>query len=304
MTTTDRPTPASRPTPETVWPVGRVATMLGIPAVTLRSWEIRYGLEPSHRSPGKHRRYTRDDIERLRRMQRFITAGTPPREAARLSKAGATDARPDEAATADDAEVQIDRLLDGAEGFRMSSVASVLDECFVHRGVQDGWEQVIAPALRLLDHRFEISGDCTDIEVSLAHAAAEAVDRYVERHGLRNDGTNPVLLVCCPHERHQLPLRVLQAILLERGLPAVLLGPDVPTDAVLRAVERISPRAVIVWSMMERPGEGELRRRLEEGGVPTCAAGPGWPAEVDAFDDIDTALHRLGRFHPSSPAAR
>lgn len=296
MSPTERQPATSRPAPETVWPVGRVATMLGIPAATLRSWEIRYGLEPSHRSVGRHRRYTRDDIERLRRMQRFIRAGTPPREAARLSRTAVPDTRPElDAAADDDVAAQIQQLLAAAEDFRLSSVAAVLDQCFACRGVQAGWQQVIAPALRQLDERFRRTRDCTDIQIGLAHAAAEAVDRHVGRHRLRHDGANPVLLVCGPHERHQLPLNILQAVLLERGLPAVLLGPDVPADAVLRAVERTSPRAVIIWSMMARSGQDELRRRIADGGVPTCAAGPGWPAGDDAAVDLDTALHRLTR---------
>jgi DNA-binding transcriptional MerR regulator len=298
MRATDRPTQPRRPTQESVWPVGRVAAMLGIPAVTLRSWEIRYGIEPSHRSPGRHRRYSRDDIERLRRMQRLMTAGTPPREAARLSRSDPPGVRPDQAEVAADADAQTRRLLAAAEAFRMSSVASVLDECFAYRGVQHGWQQVIAPALRQLDERFRRTGDCTDIETGLAQAAAEAVDRYVGRHGLRNDGTNPVLLVCCPHERHQLPLRVLQAVLLERGLPAVLLGPDVPADAVRRAARRTTPRAVLLWSVLERPGQDELRHRLQREGVPACAAGPGWPADAGALETLDAALDRLAQFRP------
>ena len=49
------------------WPVGVVADWLGIPASTLRTWERRYGLGPSERTRGGHRRYTEQASPACRR---------------------------------------------------------------------------------------------------------------------------------------------------------------------------------------------------------------------------------------------
>ena len=72
----------------TVLPVGKVSELLGIPAVTLRTWEARYGLGPSGRTSGSHRRYTSADIKRLRRVQQLIARGVSAGDAARLSLGG------------------------------------------------------------------------------------------------------------------------------------------------------------------------------------------------------------------------
>ncbi|MEI2620646.1 MAG: MerR family transcriptional regulator [Candidatus Nanopelagicales bacterium] len=61
---------------------GAVARQLGISPATLRTWAHRYGLEPSARSEGAHRRYTPEDVERLVAMQRLMRAGVPVAEAA------------------------------------------------------------------------------------------------------------------------------------------------------------------------------------------------------------------------------
>ncbi|MES9609103.1 MerR family transcriptional regulator, partial [Actinomadura sp. NPDC000929] len=55
--------------------VGAVARRLGLAAATLRTWDRRYGIGPSGRSPGGHRRYTPADVARLEAMQRLILAG-------------------------------------------------------------------------------------------------------------------------------------------------------------------------------------------------------------------------------------
>ena len=56
----------------------RVARMLGISPTTLRTWDRRYGLGPSTRQEGKHRRYNDDDLARLKRMLELTGSGVSP----------------------------------------------------------------------------------------------------------------------------------------------------------------------------------------------------------------------------------
>ncbi|HEY0619073.1 MAG TPA: MerR family transcriptional regulator, partial [Kribbella sp.] len=70
------------PTTSETLTVGAAARRLGIAAPTLRSWERRYGLSPSARSAGGHRRYSPEDLARLRAMLRLVDQGVPTAEAA------------------------------------------------------------------------------------------------------------------------------------------------------------------------------------------------------------------------------
>ncbi|WP_305788627.1 MerR family transcriptional regulator [Symbioplanes lichenis] len=65
---------------------GAVARRLGVAVTTLRTWHQRYGLGPSHHVPGQHRRYTRDDVDRLEVMRRLTAQGVAPAEAAAWAK--------------------------------------------------------------------------------------------------------------------------------------------------------------------------------------------------------------------------
>src|SRR5699024_2844712 len=49
--------------------VAAVAARLGVAASTLRTWERRYGLGPSARTAGRHRRYDAVDVTRLETMR-------------------------------------------------------------------------------------------------------------------------------------------------------------------------------------------------------------------------------------------
>src|SRR3954454_12802475 len=65
---------------------GAVARRLGVAVTTLRSWHQRYGLGPSRHAPGRHRRYTGEDLARLEVMRRLTADGLPPAEAARWAR--------------------------------------------------------------------------------------------------------------------------------------------------------------------------------------------------------------------------
>ncbi|MDQ6715747.1 MAG: MerR family transcriptional regulator, partial [Actinomycetota bacterium] len=77
--------------------VGEVADLLGVAPATLRSWGRRYGLVPAARTEGGHRRYTPDEVDRLRRMQELVGCGVMPAAAARqvLSEAATQPGRTD-----------------------------------------------------------------------------------------------------------------------------------------------------------------------------------------------------------------
>jgi DNA-binding transcriptional MerR regulator len=68
---------------DVVFRVSEAARQLGVSTSTLRSWELRYGLVPSVRSTGAHRRYSPADIHRLQAMQRLVSQGVPTAEAAK-----------------------------------------------------------------------------------------------------------------------------------------------------------------------------------------------------------------------------
>ncbi len=55
--------------------IREVAARTGVPAVTLRMWENRYGFPEPKRLPSGHRRYCEEDVERIARVIRDREAG-------------------------------------------------------------------------------------------------------------------------------------------------------------------------------------------------------------------------------------
>ncbi|MGW5192684.1 MerR family transcriptional regulator [Kribbella sp. NPDC004138] len=277
----NRPSAARPAVPEEmVWPVGRVAEMLGVPTVTIRSWERRYGIGPSQRSTGQHRRYSADDVARLRRMIALIAKGAAPVDAARLTAGTGPDV------------TEPDALLASAESYRVTTMAEILDNLLQKRGVGPAWNEVIAPAFHELERRFTDIGDCIDLTFLLARTVEDAIERYVAERGLQRTG-RPCLLAICPDERHTLPMTVLRGCLLERGIPAIALEAGLNDEAVVAAAERTDPTVVVLWTTLRRSGQTALSRRLQRLGHQVLKAGHGWPGPDRELDDLDGAVTRI-----------
>ncbi|MEH3032490.1 MAG: MerR family transcriptional regulator [Aeromicrobium erythreum] len=65
------------------WSIGECARAIQVPTATLRSWDQRYGLGPSVRTAGGHRRYTCEDVDRVRYMRMLLERGVAAMEASR-----------------------------------------------------------------------------------------------------------------------------------------------------------------------------------------------------------------------------
>ncbi|MFE9428687.1 MerR family transcriptional regulator [Kitasatospora sp. NPDC006697] len=288
------------PTPEPGLPTGSVARRLGVSATTVRSWERRYGIGPAHREAGHHRRWSSQDIAVLEAMCRLTARGVPPREAARAALAE-RDPAPGTEAEAEGGEQR------GPGGSRVLRVGTVRPECRglaraavrldapeVTRilreavdalGVVEAWTEVMMPALRAVGRKWAVDGEQY---VEVEHLLSWHVSTVLRGAAVAPSATRsapPVLLAATPAEQHTLPIEATAAALAERGLPFRMLGAAVPPRALLDAVHRLGPGAVMVWSQDPRSADRELIGRVgasswgprgARGGALVVAAGPGW----------------------------
>ncbi|MBK1787750.1 MerR family transcriptional regulator [Prauserella cavernicola] len=269
-----------------LWTPGRVARLLGVSPITLRSWDARYGIGPSVRVQGRQRRYSDSDVARLRRMRQLIDEGVRTREAALAVRGSAGGA------LAPGSGLELE---EATEELRLATMATALDESLAAEGAASTWQNVAAPVLRSLGTRWERGEECFAIEWGLAAEISAALNRHTYARGpARTVGS--VLLAPCPGEHHVLPLEVLRAALAERGVAAVFTGAPAGRVMTLDLADRLDPAAVLLWAMTTATADTGLAGTLAARGRTVYLAGPGWnPAttELTVVNDLDSALDVL-----------
>ncbi|MCI4063633.1 MerR family transcriptional regulator [Micromonospora sp. R77] len=276
---------------------GAVARRLGVAVTTLRTWHQRYGLGPSEHVPGHHRRYTPADLARLEIMRRLTAEGVTPAEAARWARqapAGSTGdlaamtTRPGLTRDGGGLTIPVGRAGPVARGLaraamRLDSVA--IGETIAHALATDGvvatWDGLLRPVLTGIGERHVTTGGLIEVEHLVSRCVSEAFAAVARAHAPA--GPPRILLSCADEEQHSLPLEALAAALAEAGVAYRMLGSRVPVAALVEAVTRTGPAAVVVWSQTRATADpGQLSALLAVPRRPllVLAAGPGWRADT------------------------
>lgn len=319
--------------------VAAAARRLGVAPSTLRTWERRYGIGPSEHEAGRHRRYAPDDLARLELMQHALLRGAAPADAAHFALAarlprpdtdppdrprplpdvarepgGADEGGPVLVADGDAASrVRVGgRVLRlpgaGRRARGLGRAALSLDSAAVRRllvdavaagGVERAWDEVVRPVLSAVADRWADTGAGIEIE----HLVSECVIGVFGAHAAAAPpplSERPVLLAGMPDEQHMLPLVVLSAALADRRVECRSLGARLPADALVAAIRRTAPAAVVLWAQSERTADAAVLRGLPRTRprFRTFVAGPGWegvvvPPRVVRLDSLARAESEL-----------
>jgi DNA-binding transcriptional MerR regulator len=231
--------------PQALWTPGALAAMLGISPNTLRTWDHRYGLGPTARTTGGHRRYTGDDVERVRRMLAHTASGIAPAAAAALSATAepkAESAVHPVQATSRTARSGLRRAANRLDAPLLHDIAAKL---ILEHGVVEAWQRVFQPLLADLGERITASGKGVEVE----HVTSAAIGQALRGIPFpTRQGTMAALLACAPEEQHTLPLEALAAALSEQGHTWRNLGARVPPEALREAIDKVAPAVLVVWA--------------------------------------------------------
>ena len=310
--------------------VAVVARRLGIAPATLRTWDRRYGIGPSERKHGGHRRYCAQDLARLHFMQSLVQAGVPAADAAQQARqttelgtissitvtqsyaVGPVDVSAQDCGgpAGGGKVVALPGAAPNARG--LARAASALDshmcrhiitQSIAQVGVVCTWEDLLVPVLRGVGEKWEASGTGIEVEHVLSAAIQGAFGAFIASAPM---GTNPrpIMLVGSNQEVHQLPLWALGAALSERGVRTQLLGAGMPVPALGVAIRQSGPAAVFIWSQIGDSDLGELEQ------LPRCrpkvevvVGGPGWRGTAPHGVEISTSLtHACESLHQKACA--
>uniref|UniRef100_UPI0015F06C2E MerR family transcriptional regulator n=1 Tax=Pseudonocardia pini TaxID=2758030 RepID=UPI0015F06C2E len=205
--------------------ISAVAARTGVTVTTLRMWQSRYGLGPSHRSAGGHRRYSEADIDRVLAVTRLMDRGVPPAEAARAVLATPVHGLELPAGVDPVAhEIGVAALdLDGP------AVRRLLARRLAEDSVETVWERVLRPVLASIGNDWAEVAHGIAVEHLVSHVAATELAAITGPHAV---DAPEVLLASAPEELHDLPLVALGAVLAGTGRVGTVLGARTPVGSL------------------------------------------------------------------------
>lgn len=247
----------ARSKPETVeqtYPLRTAARLTGLSPELLRAWERRYAAVEPLRTAGGTRRYRAADLERLRLLKAAVDAGQRISQVAgldhdELKRRAATPQAPhgnplDEILTA------VDQLA-GSEAQRLLSLQlSALGPVRFAREIALPLAREIGD--RWADERLGVASEHLATGVLRSMLGSTLLPSATALMGPR------IVFATLSGERHELGLLMAALTAMGAGANPIYLGPDLPVEDMLGAVER-ARAAVMAVSVVSTPEARETR---------------------------------------------
>lgn len=290
-------------TETTAWyPIGAVARKTGLSVHTLRAWERRYSVVEPQRSGGGTRLYSTGDIARLRLLKRAIDLGHSIGQIASLDmeelRGLVREDQADGSRTFDLSGTEQDRLLveevlKAVELMDGPRVHNLLMRAVVQLSVRDMVEKVITPVLAQAGDLWAAGTICPANEHLLTVNVRRVLSWLLE--SVPTDESAPSLLVTTPVGHwHDLGAQIASVMAAVAGWRVIFLGPNLPAEDIVRAVDVVNADAVMLGITMSE-GNGlvaeleEVRDHLPPD-VPLMIGGRGAEPFLDDIRQMDILI--------------
>jgi DNA-binding transcriptional MerR regulator len=250
---------------ELTYSVNTAARLTGLSPTLLRAWERRYGVVEPTRTPGGTRRYTADDLERLRLVKAAVDAGHRIGKVARLDldalRELAAPAPQPSAGRQEEVLAALNRL-DGVEAQRLLALH------FSALGPVRFAREFACPLVREIGERW------ADDRIGVpAEHLASAVLRSMLGAALQPTAValmGPRIVFATPTgERHELGLLMAALTAMGAGANPLYLGAELPVDDLLGAVEHAGAAALALSVVTVPPAQALRALNALRGGLPS-----------------------------------
>lgn len=226
--------------------VGAVAKQLGISPATLRTWGRRYGIGPTDRASGAHRRYSAGDMERLAIMRRLTDEGVPTAAAARAAVAADLAAVP--MPTAITAPLVFPAVTSSVhvvvEAVQAHDIVLLSSLLAAEATVENMWTELVEPVFKQLHKKTQISQVANDtIETFRAAILADLVRRMQSQ---QENLQIAVLVVSAANGQDPLVCHALGTALTGAGVGAGVVRGKLTPQTLGDLVAQVKPAVVAV----------------------------------------------------------
>ncbi len=273
------------PEDQELFPISVVSEATGVPAVTLRAWERRYGFLNPHRTETGRRLYSVEHIGLIRRVLGLLDSGVSVgRVEAILRGEGQGTTAVGETAW----ERYRANMAEAIQSFDERRLDGIYNEALAYYSIELVTRELIIPILGQLGDTWnnKTTGIAEEHFFSL-YIRNKLGSRW--HHGEPPASGRRVLACCLPGDLHEYGLMLFALSARSRGLDLTLLGANMPLESLPEVVTRIRAAAVVLSSTVE-PGwqviERDIRSLVSGMSVPVFVGGAGVAQKSAALEAV------------------
>ena len=254
-------------------PIAVVSRRTGLSSHVIRAWETRYGAVSPARTPGNHRLYSDEDIQRLLTLKRAIETGWSIGQLASLSTKELVELLAQEGmlksntlrgesetVSQGEAQAAVHACLEAVKRLDAAALWEALYRSSISLGQIAVVEEVIVPLMQTLGTQWSEGS----LRIVHEHAASAVIRTYLGDllRSLEVSDSAPRAVSCTLEgERHEIGALTAAVGAALQGWRVQYLGPNLPWEEIARAVEIYDADLVLI-SVAMPPEESRVKTEL------------------------------------------
>ena len=244
-----------------LYPIRAAAKLTGISLDTLRAWERRYQAVTPERGR-RGRLYSDADIRRLLLLKEAVENGYAIGQVASLSDSLLKDSlggpglppagRARKALLAGSASEILEPVLNAVESFDYTEANQQIGRLAVLLSARDFVHQVALPLMQAVGDGWHEGKLCVAQE-HMATAVLRNVLGSLAYMKSSSDHASRILFATPADELHEFGILAAAILAAGSGLGIIYLGPNLPSEEILVAAKRCSPKAVVLGVARDNP---------------------------------------------------
>jgi MerR family transcriptional regulator, light-induced transcriptional regulator len=217
-----------------VFTIRDIENLTGIKAHTLRIWEQRYQLMVPERETGQHRTYSNEDLKHLLKISTLYHNGFKISKIAAFSKEQIDRFTLDTITIKDPYELYVTKLLEASIDFDELQFEQIVNTGMLHYGFEKTVFKILFPFL----NKVGLLWTTGHVVPAMEHFASALIRKkiLVALDGIKEKASQKdtvVLLFTPEHERHEMPVLMMQYVLKKNGIRTVMLGQHVSIETLV-----------------------------------------------------------------------
>ncbi len=276
---------------EGFYPIRTVSEVTGVNAITLRAWERRYGLFKPQRTPKGHRLYSQQDILRIQQVLQLLEKGvaigrvsnalkneTELEDLADItmrsdsSKNSSEDTFANEhlkeAPSDNQWKIYNEKLMDAVNAYDIEQLERLHHEMFSLYPLEIISRSLMRPTLTELRNQADQLQSLSGNYHLYWHFLQQRIGGLFLKSTLQNRGKK-ILLMAYGDTKANVELMLFGLPLLTHGYRVVVLGSDIPFDAVPMTLSRAGSDALIIYSAPAFSSATSLSAEIENDSTQT-----------------------------------
>lgn len=272
-------------------PIREVARATGVNAITLRAWERRYGLIVPYRTPKGHRLYSPANVERIHTILTWLNRGVAVSQVRGLVE-GKQEVTP---SPRDDWSLLRAELVTCIEQLAERRLDERFNCAMALYPPHTLVEHLLWPLLNDLQQRWR-SEFAAGLEQAFFHSWLRGKFAARLYHNNRQANGAPVLLVGLDESIMEPGLWLCSWLISDSDCPVQLLDQPLSPAELQLALERITPRALVLYAGQSLDSS-QLQRQLPKlvagSSLPLLLAGPASAIHRDELGELTLAADPL-----------